>query len=57
MENYAITQLGLTKMDASQITYLTMENEDKIVKPESEVKTFFENFSSGFMNVMEYLAP
>lgn len=57
VETYAVTQLGLTKMDASQITYLTMENEDKIVKPESEVKTFFDNFSSGFMNVMEYLAP
>lgn len=57
VENYALTQLGLVKMEASQVTYLTLEDEDKVVKPESEVKTFFDNFSAGFMNLMEYLAP
>lgn len=57
VENYAVTQLGLVKADPSQITYLTLESEDKIVKPESEVKTLLENFSAGFMNLMEYLAP
>ncbi|HIV87852.1 MAG TPA: cell division protein FtsL [Candidatus Pygmaiobacter gallistercoris] len=57
VENYAVTQLGLVQADPSQITYLTLENEDKVVKPESEVKTFLENLSAGFMNLMEYLAP
>ena len=57
VENYALTKLGLVKMDPSQVTYLTLENEDKVVKPESEVKTFFDNFSAAFMNLMEYLAP
>ena len=57
VENYAVTQLGLVQADPSQITYLTLENEDKVVKPESEVKTLLENFSAGFMNLMEYLAP
>lgn len=57
VEAYAVTQLGLVKVDSSQITYLTLESEDKVVKPESEVKTLLENFSAGFMNLMEYLAP
>ena len=57
VEDYAVTQLGLVKVDSSQITYLTLESEDKVVKPESEVKTLLENFSAGFMNLMEYLAP
>lgn len=57
VEDYAVTQLGLVKVDPSQITYLTLESEDKVVKPESEVKTLLENFSAGFMNLMEYLAP
>ena len=57
VENYALTKLGLVKMDPSQVTYLTLENEDKVVKLESEVKTFFDNFSAAFMNLMEYLAP
>ena len=57
VEDYAVTQLGLVKVDSSQITYLTLESEDKVVKPESEVKTLPENFSAGFMNLMEYLAP
>lgn len=57
VETYAVTQLGLTKMDASQVTYLTLEDEDKAVKPKSEVKTLLDQFSNGFLNAMEYLAP
>ena len=57
VEDYAVTQLGLVKVDSSQITYLTLESEDTVVKPESEVTTLLENFSAGFMNLMEYLAP
>lgn len=57
VEQYAITQLGLTKADPSQITYLTMEDADKAVKPESEVKTFLKGFSSGLLTAKEYLAP
>jgi len=57
VETYAVTQLGLTKMDASQVTYLTLEDKDKAVKPKSEVKTLLDQFSNGFLNAMEYLAP
>lgn len=57
VETYAVTQLGLTKMNASQVTYLILEDKDKAVKPKSEVKTLLDQFSNGFLNAMEYLAP
>lgn len=57
VEEYAVTQLGLSRMNAAQVTYLAMEDEDRVEKPESGLESFFENFTSGFMNVMEYLAP
>ena len=57
VETTARNQLGLMEMDPSQVTYITLENEDKVVKPQGEVKTLLGDFQSGFMNLMEYIAP
>lgn len=57
VEETARNQLGLMEMDPSQVTYITLEKEDKVVKPQGEVKTLLGDFESGFMNLMEYIAP
>ncbi|MEG0804351.1 MAG: hypothetical protein RSF90_05290 [Pygmaiobacter sp.] len=57
VEEVAKQQLGLLPIDKNQITYITLESEDKIVKPQGEVKTLLSDFESGFLNLMEYIAP
>lgn len=49
--------LGLVKMDKSQITYITLAQENKIVRPENNLEKTSENLRSGLMSFMEYLAP
>lgn len=57
VEDIAKTQLGMTKMDKSQITYITLTGEDAVVKPEGEVQNLLSGLESGFLNLMEYIAP
>lgn len=57
VENVAKTQLGMTKVDKSQITYISLETQDTVVKPAGEMKTLLSGLESGFLNLMEYIAP
>lgn len=57
IEEIAKTQLGMTKIDKNQITYLSLTGEDAVVKPEGEVQSIMSNLSGGFLNLMEYIAP
>lgn len=57
VEETARNQLGLMEMDPSQVTYITLKKEDKVVKPQGAAKTLLGDFESGFMNLMEYIAP
>ncbi|MBP8855716.1 MAG: hypothetical protein KBG54_04350 [Oscillospiraceae bacterium] len=49
--------LGLVKMDKSQITYISLAAENKIVRPEKAVEKKAEQVRTGLMSFMEYIAP
>lgn len=57
VEEYAKTQLGLVKLDKSQITYVERTNEDVIVRPASDLEKVLGSVSTSVMSFMEYLAP
>lgn len=57
VEEVARTQLGMTKMDKSQVSYISLETEDAVYKPEGEVGSFLSGLESAFMSLMEYIAP
>ena len=57
VEQIAKSQLGMTKLDKNQITYLSLAGQDAVVKPEGEVQNILSGIESGFLNLMEYIAP
>lgn len=50
-------QLGLMKLDKSQITYVTLENESTIQRPESGFKRIWDLLNNGFLRLMDHLDP
>lgn len=46
VEEIAVEQLGMTKLDASQVTYITLENQDNIICAQSGVELFFSGIKS-----------
>lgn len=50
-------ELGLTKINPSQITYINIEKENKIVLPQSDAKKAIDGMRTGLMSFMEYIAP
>lgn len=50
-------ELGLVKMSPSQITYVTVTKENKLVVAQNSAKKAMENVKSGFLSFMEYMAP
>lgn len=57
VEQIAVSDLGLMKLDKSQITYVTLENESTIRRPQSEIKQFTDFVSKGWLSLMDYLNP
>lgn len=57
VEQIAASQLGLMKLDKSQITYITLESESTIRRPESGVKRFADVLADWVQDVMDYLNP
>lgn len=57
VEQIAVSNLGLMKLDKSQITYVTLENESTIRRPQSGIKRFAEELSKGWLSLMDYLNP
>lgn len=53
----ATSQLGLMKVDKSQITYVTLERESVITLPESGLQRWLEAFSAGLLSIADYLNP
>lgn len=53
----ATSQLGLMKLDKSQITYVTLEQESVITLPESGFRRWLEEFGAGLLSVADYLNP
>ena len=53
----ATSQLGLMKLDKSQITYVTLEQESVITLPESGIRRWLESFGAGLLSVADYLNP
>lgn len=50
-------QLGLMKLDKSQITYVTLENESTIQRPESGWQRVLDLLNNGFLRLMDHLDP
>ena len=57
VEEIATTQLGLMKMDRSQITYFSLDNGDMIHRPESAVERITGFLSTGALSLADYLNP
>ncbi len=57
VEQIATTQLGLMKLDKSQITYVTLESESTILRPETGFERFSDFLSNGLLSLMDYLDP
>ena len=57
VEEIASQQLGLLKIDKSQITYLTLEEENLIIKPEGKFEDIVGQAGDGLMNLVEYIVP
>ena len=56
VEEYAASQLNLAKLDSSQITYVTLQEEDRIERAAAE-NPWWDNVKSALLNLMEYIAP
>ena len=57
VENYARTELGLVKMDKSQITYVAGNEEARVVRQASGFQQFLQHITGGFLSFMSYLDP
>lgn len=57
VEEIATTQLGLMKLDKSQITYFSLETESSIQRPESTTERITEFLTTGMMSLADYLNP
>ena len=57
VEQIAAGELGLVKVDRSQVTYFSLESESVINRPETAAQRLTEYLSTGLLNLMEYLNP
>ena len=57
VEQYAQAQLGLVKLDKSQITYVERKNDEVIVRPETNLQKLMTTVTTEALSFMEYLAP
>lgn len=57
VEQYAQSQLGLVKLDQSQITYVERKNDEVIVLPETNLQKLMTTVTTEALSFMEYLAP
>ena len=56
VELYAEQELGMIKMDKSQIEYISLKTQDNIVCP-ADKNSLWMSLKSSFMNMMEYIVP
>lgn len=57
VEQIAAGELGLVKVDCSQVTYFSLESESVINRPETAAQKITEFLSTGLLSLMEYLNP
>lgn len=57
VEQIAISQLGLMKLDKSQITYVTLEEQAAIQRPESGLDQWISQLQDTWNGLFDYLAP
>ena len=57
VEEVARAQLGLVKLDKSQITYATLEDESVITVPRSGWRQLMDQVHNSLLSVMDYLNP
>lgn len=55
VEEIAVEQLGMTKLDASQITYVTLENQNSIVCAENGFQRFFSGIQAAALSLWDSL--
>lgn len=54
---YASSELGLVKMDKSQITYINTGSDNRIRRDENALEKLLDDTAAGAMDIMEYIAP
>ena len=57
VEDLARSQLGLVKLDRSQITYATLEEESVITMPRSGLQHKLDRLQTDLLSVMDHLNP
>lgn len=57
VEQIAAGELGLVKVDRSQVTYFSLESESVINRPETAAQKITEFLNTGLLSLMEYLNP
>ena len=57
VEQVAAGELGLVKVDRSQVTYFSLESESVIHRPESPAQRITEFLSTSLLSLMDYLDP
>ena len=57
VEQIAAGQLGLVKVDRSQVTYFSLEGESVINRPQTAAQRLTEFWSTGLLSLMDYLNP
>ena len=57
VEQIAAGELGLVKVDRSQVTYFSLESESVINRPQTTAQKITEFLSTGLLSPMEYLNP
>ena len=57
VEQIAASELGLVKVDRSQVTYFSLESESVINRPQTAAQKITEFLSTGLLSLMEYLNP
>ena len=57
VEQIAAGELGLVKVDRSQVTYFSLERESVINRPETAAQKITEFLNTGLLSLMEYLNP
>ena len=57
VEQIAAGQLGLVKVDRSQVTYFSLEGESVINRPQTAAQRLTEFLSTSLLSLMDYLNP
>lgn len=57
VEQIAAGELGLVKVDRSQMTYFSLEGESVINRPQTVAQKLTEFLSTGLLSLMDYLNP